>query len=432
LVLHTAGSTTTPKPVLLTQRDLICTARSIVEREDIVPEDELVAYLPLSWPSAMLFSYNVWLVSGSTLNIPENASTFFTDMKEIGPTFFFAPALLYKRVLILSRKRMMSSPRLDRFIFFKAWEIAISWGRKLADENKHISLLQKLGLWIARLLVFEPLKNVFGLSRLRVALTGLEPISPEVLYFFRAIGINLKQCYCVTESAGCAALNTNDHVMWNSIGEPVNTEIKLDRRQRILLRGPHIRTQPNGSELVSKTGWLVTGDLGERHAGDIRFVGRDQPESVVKFKAPLNSALIECILKSSFYIRDACVFGDKGSLVAIIIIDKELVGSWADRKNIPYTGYEDLASHKQIHDLLRTELSLLNGKLNFFLNADLRISRFIILPRELDKGAGELTRYHTIRRTAISERFAGLIEALTRADDTVEFCQQVIPVVAVV
>jgi long-chain acyl-CoA synthetase len=264
------------------------------------------------------------------------------------------------------------------------------------------------------LCVFAPLKNVFGLSRVRSALTGVEPISPDILCFFRAIGVDLKLCYCLAESGGCAAICSDAH-QWNVIRESLNTEVKLDRRHRIYVR--------------RHEEWFATGDLGESRPEGIQIVGREAPPGN-NIKIPRNSALVESILKSSTYIKDACVFGDCVELAALLTIDKDLVGSWADKKTISHTSYEDLATHRSVQELVRQELNVINKKLKSFqINSE--VTRFLILPREFDKAAGELTRYRTVCRPVILAHLNNFIEALMQENVKVQFREKEIPVVAV-
>lgn len=420
VIVHTGGSTNRPKPIELTQRDLIDTAFKISRSESVTLSDELMAHLPLSWSSAFLFSFSLWLTTGAKLNIPESEGTLFNDMREIGPTFLYGPASFYKKIVSLTRQRMSAAPALDRLIFEKAWEVTNKVSSKMAHDRPQ-SFTQILALRIANLLVFGPVKNVLGLSRVRVALAGLEPITPENLSVFRAIGINVKLCYCVTESAGCAAICSGSAQKWNVVEYLLNAELELDKDNRILLR--RRSSHPRGTEEA----WFPTGDVGKMHSQGIQILGRALvPDS--NYKIPTNSTLIESILKSSFYIKDVCVFGELShNLVALLTINKDAVGGWADRESIPYAGYEDLATHPDVQQLVKREISAANEKI-IALDAS-GIARFLILPRELDKMAGELTRYRTVCKPIIIERLSNYIDALMREDVKPEWGD--VPVVAI-
>ena len=426
IVLYTSGASGLARGVVLSHNNLISTASSVASQESVTSKDEILAFLPLAWASNILFTFSISMVTGCCINCPESSETVFSDMREIGPTFLFAPPHIYKYLVTVINTRIDSSRALDNFIFHHFTNIAIRVGNK-AGEGKSASILERLQLMIGKFLVFEPLKNVYGLSKIRVALSGGHPISPDVFGFFRTIGLDLRQTYGLTETSACVTIQSRDHVKFNTVGKSIDgMEYRLDDNQQVQVRGVGVMHEYCGedAESLNSDGWLHTGDMGDiDKEGNLKIIDRLSDVSRLSNDKQFYPSRIESRLKSSAYIHESIVFGDgRDKVVAFITIDRDAVSVWADRNDVRYTTYSSLAADEQVNGLIREQVSKVNHELTKVAEIENpKVSRFLILHKQLDDQSGELTHTRKLRREVIQKHYASLIEALYSDKDATSF-----------
>jgi len=423
-LFFTSGTTGNPKGVVHSHDSLIDRARAGAEFDKLTASDEVLAYLPPAWIGQNIFSYAQWLVCGYVVNCPESASTVTLDLKEIGPTYYFAPPRVFEGLLTSVMIRMEDAARPKRWLFDRFMALARRVGPARMD-GKPLALVDRLGWWLGNVLVYAPLLNTLGFSRVRVAYTAGEAIGPDLFTFYRSIGINLKQLYGSTETAVFVCLQPDHEVRADTVGVPIEgVEIKVSDSGEVLVRSPgllkgYYKDPAATAEVLGADGWYRTGDAGFMDAaGHLKII--DRAKDVGRLSGGANDGAlfapkyVENKLKFFPYIKEAVAFGDRRKAVcAFINIDIEAVGNWAEKRNLPYAGYADLAQKPAVLDLVRDCVE----KVNADLAADERlsgsqISRFLVLHKELDADDGELTRTRKVRRGFIAERYQLLVDAL--------------------
>ncbi|MGZ5239490.1 MAG: AMP-binding protein, partial [Caldimonas sp.] len=423
-LFFTSGTTGNPKGVVHTHETLIDRAAAGARFDKLTADDEVLAYLPPAWIGQNIFSYAQWLVCGYVVNCPESASTVTIDLKEIGPTYYFAPPRVFEGLLTSVMIRMEDAGRLKRWMFDQAMALARRVGPALMD-GKPVAAIDRLRYAIGKLFVYAPLRNTLGFSRVRVAYTAGEAIGPDLFTFYRSIGVNLKQLYGSTETAVFVCLQPDHQARADTVGIPIEgVEIKVEPSGEILVRSPgllkeYYKNPEATAEVLTGDGWYRTGDAGFIDAaGHVKII--DRAKDVGRIAGGANDGAlfapkyVENKLKFFPYIKEAVAFGDRREKVcAFINIDLEAVGNWAEKRNLPYGGYTELSQKPQVCELIRDCVQ----KVNADLAADdklagSQISRFLILHKELDADDGELTRTRKVRRGYIAERYQVLIDAL--------------------
>jgi long-chain acyl-CoA synthetase len=420
IILYTSGTTGSPKGVMLTHDNLIITGRNGVEREGLSERDELLAYLPMAWVGDNLFSYTQSHVAGFCVSCPESSDTVVQDMREIGPTYNFAPPRIYENMLTQVVIRMEDAGRFKRFLFRYFMEVARRAGTRILD-GKPVSFADRIRYAAGRVLVYGPIKNVLGLTRIRLAYTAGEAIGPDIFDFYRSLGINIKQLYGSTEGSVFVCVQPDGQVKPDTVGTPVrDVEVKVADGGEVLFRGPGVfhsyyKNPEATAEARTPDGWVRTGDAGFfDEDGHLKIIDRARDVGRLKEGTLFAPKYLENKLKFYPYIREAVAFGDgRDHAAAFININLEAVGNWAERRNLAYGGYTDLAGKEPVYELVRECIE----KVNRDLSTDSRLSgsqirRFLILHKELDPDDGELTRTRKVRRGFIAERYAELIEAL--------------------
>lgn len=423
-MFFTSGTTGNPKGVVHTHATLIDRAEAGKRFDKLDSSEEVLAYLPLAWIGQNIFSYAQWLACGYVVNCPESASTVSIDLKEIGPTYYFAPPRVFEGLLTSVTIRMEDAGRLKRWLFERCMTLARRVGPALMD-GKPVGALDRLKYALGTLLIYGPLRNTLGLSRVRVAYTAGEAIGPDLFTFYRSIGINLKQLYGSTETAVFVCLQPDHEARADTVGVPIEgVEIKLADNGEILVKSPgllkgYYKNQAATDEVLTPEGWYHTGDAGfiDTH-GHLKIIDRAKDVGRL-LGGPFDGAMfapkyVENKLKFFPHIKEAVAFGDKREKAcAFINIDFEAVGNWAERRNLPYAGYTDLAGKPEVYELIRDCVEKVNADLaEDELLAGSQITRFLILHKELDADDGELTRTRKVRRGAIAEKYAVLIDAL--------------------
>ena len=423
-MFFTSGTTGKPKGVVHTHFTLLDRAAAGARFDKLTEKEEVLAYLPPAWIGQNIFSYAQWLACGYVVNCPESAETVTIDLKEIGPTYYFAPPRVFEGLLTSVMIRMEDAGALKRWMFQQAMELARRVGPAIMD-GKPVGALDKLKYALGRLFVYGPLRNTLGFSRVRVAYTAGEAIGPDLFTFYRSIGINLKQLYGSTETAVFVCLQPDHEVHADTVGVPIDgVEIRLTELGEILVKSPgllreYYKNPEATAEVLDPDGWYHTGDAGFiDHGGHLKIIDRAKDVGRI-VGGPNDGAMfapkyVENKLKFFPFIKEAVAFGDRREKVcAFVNIDMEAVGNWAEKRNLPYAGYTDLAGKPEVYALIQDCVE----KVNADLAADdklagSQISRFLILHKELDADDGELTRTRKVRRGFIAERYQVLVDAL--------------------
>jgi long-chain acyl-CoA synthetase len=423
-MFFTSGTTGNPKGVVHSHRTLIDRAAAGARFDKLTAAEEVLAYMPPAWIGQNIFSYAQWLVCGYVVNCPESAATVMIDLKEIGPTYYFAPPRIFEGLLTSVMIRMGDAGRLKRWLFERCMAVARRVGPARMD-GKTLAFGDRLAYALGNVLVYGPLRNTLGFSRVRVAYTAGEAIGPDLFTFYRAIGINLKQLYGSTETAVFVCLQPDHEARADTVGVPIEgVEIRVEASGEIMVKSPgllkeYYKNPAATAEVLTAEGWYHTGDAGFLDAGGhLKIIDRAKDVGRI-VGGPFDGGLfapkyVENKLKFFPYIKEAVAFGDQRDKVcAALNIDFEAVGNWAERRNLAYAGYTDLAQKPEVYELIIDCVK----KVNADLAADdklagSQVSRFLILHKELDADDGELTRTRKVRRGYIGDKYAVLIDAL--------------------
>jgi long-chain acyl-CoA synthetase len=423
-MFFTSGTTGNPKGVVHTHATLIDRAQAGARFDKLTHDEEVLAYLPPAWIGQNIFSYAQWLACGYVVNCPESASTVMIDMKEIGPSYYFAPPRIFEGLLTSVMIRMEDAGSVKRWLFHRCMALAKRVGPAIMD-GKPVSFADRAAYALGNLFIYGPLRNTLGLTRVRVAYTAGEAIGPDLFSFYRSIGINLKQLYGSTETAVFVCLQPDHEAKADTVGVPIDgVEIRLAESGEILVRSPgllreYYKNPAATAEVKTADGWYHTGDAGFIDAGGhLKIIDRAKDVGRIK-GGPNDGAMfapkyVENKLKFFPHIKEAVAFGDgREKVCAFINIDFEAVGNWAEKRNLPYAGYTDLAQKPEVYELIRECIEKVNADLSQDDKlAGSQVSRFLILHKELDADDGELTRTRKVRRGYIGDKYGVLVGAL--------------------
>ncbi|QNP50068.1 AMP-dependent synthetase/ligase [Diaphorobacter aerolatus] len=420
VILYTSGTTGTPKGVCQTHSSFAGSAQGAIEVDKLNPSDNVISYLPPAWVGDHLFSFAQWLSAGFTINCPESASTVNIDLREVGPTYYFAPPRIFEGMLTSVSIRMEDAAKPKRWLFEKCMDLARRVGSDILD-GKSVSAMDRFKYKLGDVFIYGPLRNVMGLSRIRVAYTAGAAIGPDLFRFFRSIGINLKQLYGQTETCAYVCIQRDRAVKLNSVGRAApGIELKIADNGEVLVKGVSVLKEyykrPDATaEVIDANGYFHTGDAGVLDAdGDLRIIDRAKDVGKMNSGAMFAPNYIENKLKFFPHIKEAVCFGNQRDKVcAFINIDYEAVGNWAERQNLPYGGYVDLATKQMVIALIGDCIAQVNKDLAAEPGmADTQVARFLVLHKELDPDDDELTRTRKVRRNFIADKYGVLVDAL--------------------
>jgi long-chain acyl-CoA synthetase len=420
VMLYTSGTTGRSKGVVIKAKAAVKAATDTATFDRLSEKDSVLAYLPLAWVGDHYLNYAQSYVSGFCMNCPESQQTVAQDLREIGPTFYFAPPRVFEGLLTSVTIRMQDAGRLKRAIFDHYIAVARKHGEAIL-EGRRVPLSGRLGYAIGNLLVYGPLKNVLGFSNIRVAYTAGEAIGQDLFSFFRSLGINLKQLYGQTEAFLYVTVQKDGEVRADAVGPAApNVDIRISEDGEVQFRSPgqfsgYFRQEDKSEEVMTEDGYIKTGDAGFfEKDGQLRIIDRAKDVGRLRNGALFAPKYIENALKFYPNIKEAVAYGhDRDFCAAFINIDLQAVGDWAERNNISYASYQELAGHPEVYATIARHVEETNRRLSAEpMMAGSQIKRFLVLHKELDADDGELTRTQKVRRAFVADRYAALIEAL--------------------
>ena len=432
VICYTSGTTGTPKGAMLSYRNLIEMARIATEREGLGPDDEALAYLPMAWVGDHMLSYAQAIVAGFAINCPESAATVLHDLKEIGPTYFFAPPRIWENLLTNVMIRIEDAAWPKRRLTQVFLRLAQDLERRRLN-GQPLPRLPRLLAPLGELLVYGPLRDNLGLRRIRIAYTAGEALGPDIFVFFRALGINVKQLYGMTEASVFVAVQKDGDVRLDTVGTPMpEVEIKISEAGEVLFRSPGVFQgyfkNPEATRQTVEDGWIHSGDAGFLDsAGHLKIIDRAKDLGRLADGTLFAPKYLENKLKFSPYVKEAVTLGaGRPYVTALVNIDLGAVGNWAERRGIAYTSYTDLSQKPEVYELIQQEVVRVNRSLledEVLRGAQIR--KFLILHKELDPDDEEITRTRKVRRGYIAQKYATLIEALYGDRDRVAVEAQV-------
>lgn len=420
VMLYTSGTTGRSKGVMLTAERSVKAAADTVAFDQLTEKDSVLAYLPLAWVGDHYLNYAQGFVAGFCVNCPEGSETVAQDLREIAPTFYFAPPRIYETLLTNIRIRMEDAGWLKHKMFDHYVGVARKHGEAIL-EGRPVSIGGRLAYALGELLVYGPLKNVLGLSNVRIALTAGEAMGEDLFAFYRSLGINLKQIYGQTEAFLYVTCQKNDAVRADAVGPAApNVDIRISDSGEVLFKSPgmfagYFKQDDKTAEVLTKDGFIRTGDAGFVDTdGQLKIIDRAKDVGKLTSGALFAPKYIENVLKFFPNIKEAVAFGDGRDFVGVFLnIDLNAVGNWAERNNIAYASYQELAGHPEVYKMMAQHVTETNQRLaREPVMAGAQISRFLVLHKELDADDGELTRTLKVRRSFVADRYAPLIEAL--------------------
>jgi long-chain acyl-CoA synthetase len=428
LIAYTSGTTGHPKGVQLSHGSMIVTAENFVAAESVQHADNWLAYLPMAWVGDTVLSLATTLVTGASANCPENPETVQRDLRELGPTAILGPPRIWENMLTSVQVRAADATWLKRstFNYFRA---VAARRELLASSGKAVPLMTRLLYGLGEFLIYGPVRDQLGLNNARWCMTGGAPLGADTFRFFRAFGVNLKQVYGATEASALVAFHRDGEVDPNTVGRTIpGVEVRIDENGEVLLKGPglfsgYFKQAEATRDAFTADGWLRTGDAGFIDPqGHIAIIDRAKDVGKLKDGTPFAPQFIENKLKFSPYIREAVAFGNSRDFVtALIAIDIETVGNWAERRNIPYTSYMDLSRKPEVAELILSEVS----KINETLPGNGKAARILLLNKDLEADDAEVTRTRKVRRAHVAEKYDAVLDAFYGGADAVDLTTEI-------
>ena len=421
VMLYTSGTTGKPKGVVLSNRNIIETSKNSSEFDHLSAGEDILAYLPMAWVGDFIFSLGQAYWTGFCVNCPESFETMMTDLREIGPTYYFAPPRVFETQLTTVMIRMEDASPMKKRMFDYFMAHAKKVGPDILDGNP-VSGFDKLKYALGNLLVYGPLKNTLGFSRVRIGYTAGEAIGPEIFDFYRSLGINLKQLYGQTEASVFITQQPDGQVRSDTVGVPSpGVELKIAENGEVFYRSSgtfveYYKNAESTADTKDAEGWVATGDAGfiEEGTGHLRIIDRAKDVGKMAGGEMFAPKYVENKLKFYPNILETVVFGaGREYCTAFVNIDLNAVGNWAERNNIAYASYQELAGHPRVLETIQEHVETVNRSVaeDPMLSA-CQVHRFLVLHKQLDADDGELTRTQKVRRKIIGEKFEDLVNAL--------------------
>jgi len=421
VLIYTSGTTGKSKGVVQTHGAIIGASMSANEHDGWTKDDYLLSYLPMAWVGDYMISVGQGMAAGACINCPEGADTFQVDLREVGPTFFLGPPPLWERIKTSVYIRIEDAASIKKKAFNYFMKHADKVGRDIL-ERKPVSFIDRLIYFVGDIIIYGPLKNMLGMSKVRIAYTAGEAISSELFDFYRSLGINLKQLYGQTEASVFLTMQNNNEVYADTVGKPINgVELKIADSGEVLYRSvgafkEYYKNPKATRDTKDKDGWVATGDAGyiDEDTGQLRIIDRANSVGKLKNGSLFAPKYVENKLKFYPNILEAVLFGDgKENCVAFLNIDLTAVGNWAERNNISYASYQELAANAEVGKILKEHVEAVNMDLAKDSSmSGCQIKRFLVLHKELDPDDGEITRTRKVKRSFVAEKYADLVSAL--------------------
>ena len=428
VMLYTSGTTGKPKGVVLSNRNIIVSSLNGCKFDSISKDDEMVSYLPIAWVGDFIFTFGQSVVSGVRVNCPESPETVLSDLREIGPSYYFAPPRIFESMLTSVMLRIEDTSAIKKWLYHYFMAHALKVGPSILDK-KSVGPWDRLKYKVGEFVIYGPIKNILGLSQVRVGYTAGEAIGPEIFDFFRSLGINLKQLYGQTEASIFVTVQPDGEVRSDTVGVPApDVEVKIGSDGEVYYRSPgafveYFKNPESTAETKDPDGWVATGDAGfiEPDTGHLRIIDRAKDVGKLSGGSMFAPKYVENKLKFYPNILEAVLFGaSRDNCVAFINIDLTAVGSWAERNNIAYSSYQELSSHPKVLDMVQEHVETVNNSIaEDEMLSGCQIHRFIVLHKELDADDGELTRTRKVRRKIIGEKFNDLVTALYDGSESI-------------
>ena len=415
LIAYTSGTTGRSKGVLLSHSNMIATSESFASVESVRRGDNWLCYLPMGWVGDSMFSLSTSLVVGATCNCPESPETVQRDLRELGPSALLAPPRIWENMLTSLQVKATDASRLKRWIY-EYFRAAAEKRELLKSDGKPISAPLRAACRLGEFLVYGPVRDQLGLKNARWCLTGGAPLGPDTFRFFRSFGVNLKQIYGATEASALIATQADEAADPNTVGRTLpGIAVRIGERGEVQVKGPgvflgYFKQEEATRDAMTSDGWLKTGDAGLIDPnGALAIIDRAKDVGKLADGTPFAPQFIENKLKFSPYVREVVAFGDQRPFVAAMIaVDMSTVGKWAEAQSLPYTSFMDLAGKPEVARLIVDEVH----KINKTLPESSRVSRFVLLNKELEADDAEMTRTRKVRRGFVAEKYAAVVAAL--------------------
>ena len=427
MIAYTSGTTGNPKGVMLSHANMIASAECFIEVNETRQGDNWLSYLPMAWVGDAAFSLGMALAGKLAVNCPESPETVQRDLRELGPDAMLAPPRIWENMLTVMQVKSGDASPLKRRVFEYFREFAERCELKKTD-GKPLTFGERLGLAAGEFFVYGPVRDQLGLRKARWCYTGGAPLGPDTYRFFRSFGINLKQVYGATEASALIACQDDAEANPNTVGRPMpRIEVKIDGNGEVMLKGPNVfigyYKQDDVTRETLSDGWLKTGDAGFfDKQGHLVIIDRAKDVGKLSDGTAFAPQFIENKLKFSPYIREAVAFGhERPMVVAMIAIDQQTVGTWAEKRGLPYTSYMDLSRKPEVAALIADEIAKANASL-----PDLQqVKRFLLLNKELEADDAEMTRTRKVRRKFVAEKYDAVIRAFYGGDRQVEVTMEI-------
>ena len=429
VILYTSGTTGKSKGVVLSNANILTAASGAISFDKLRPGMEVVSYLPMAWVGDFIFSTCMAPLGRLCINCPESRDTLMTDLKEIGPDFFFGPPRIFEGLLTSIMIRIEDASNIKKRLFHYFMNLAKKIGGDVL-EGKSVGLINRALYALGDLIIYGPLRNSLGMSRVSVGYTAGEAIGPEIFEFFRSIGINLKQLYGQTEAGVFVTMQPDGEVRSETVGVPApGVELKIGENGEVLYRSPssfveYYKNSKSTNETKDNNGWVATGDAGfiEDGTGHLKIIDRAKDVGKLASGEMFAPKYVENKLKFYPNILEAVLFGkDKEKCVAFINIDLSSVGNWAEKENIAYASYQELAGHPQVYSMIEGHINEVNMDISKDkMLSGCQIDRFLVLHKELDPDDGEITRTRKVRRQFVEDKYSDLVKALYDGSKTIK------------